>query len=293
MTANSMTGFARTRGHHGALGWAWELKSVNGKGLELRFRLPSGFDGVEIAARQAIQGRLNRGSVQVTLSLDDQAQAPTLRINQEALQAISQAIRAMEGVLPMAPPSADGLFRIKGVIEEGDAPEADIEARDAAVTASLGDAIAALAKARGDEGARIEDVLRAQLARVAELTGDARGLASLAPDAVKQRLADQVAKLLDSSTALNPERLHQEAAILAARADVTEELDRLSAHVAQAAELLDGDKPSGRRLDFLCQEFTREANTLCSKSFDIKLTRLGLDLKAVIEQFREQVQNIE
>lgn len=293
MTAVSMTGFARTRGARGTLDWTWELKSVNGKGLELRFRLPPGCDGIEIAARQAIQTKLKRGSVQVVLSLAEQAQAPNLRINQEALQAISEAIRAMEHVLPMQPPSADGLFRIKGVLEEGERVDADIEARDAALLASLNEAITALAKARAEEGARIESVLSAQLDRIAAIATEARSLASLAPEAVKQRLTDQVAKLLEPASALSPDRLYQEAALLAAKADVTEELDRLDAHVAQARDLVAATEPSGRRLDFLCQEFTREANTLCSKSFDIKLTRLGLDLKAVIEQFREQVQNIE
>ncbi len=288
-----MTGFARTRGGHGLLDWAWELKSVNGKGLEPRFRLPPGYDGLEVAARQALAKRLKRGSVQVSLTLTEQAQAPNLKINREALQAISEAMRAMEAVLPLSPPSADGLFRMKGVIEESQNGEADIEARDAALLASLDEALKALTKARAEEGARIGALLTAQLDRIATLAKAARSLASLAPDAVKQRLADQIAKLVEASSALQPERLHQEAALLAAKADVTEELDRLDAHVAQARDLLADSEPAGRRLDFLCQEFTREANTLCSKSFDIQLTRLGLDLKAVIEQFREQVQNVE
>lgn len=289
----SMTGFARARGNHGLLDWAWELKSVNGKGLEPRFRLPPGYDGLEVAARQALARRLKRGSVQVSLSLTEQAQAPNLKINREALQAISEAMRAMESVMPMAPPSADGIFRMKGVIEEQQGAEADIEARDAALLASLDEALKALTRARGEEGARIGALLTAQLDRIAALATEARELASLAPEAVKRRLIDQVAKLVEASSALAPERLHQEAALLAAKADVTEELDRLDAHVAQARDLLADSEAAGRRLDFLCQEFTREANTLCSKSFDIQLTRLGLDLKAVIEQFREQVQNVE
>lgn len=293
MTVVSMTGFARVRGAHGALDWAWELKSVNGKGLEPRFRLPPGYDSLEVPARQALARRLKRGSVQVSLSLTEQAQAPNLKINREALQAISEAMRAMEAVMPLSPPSADGIFRMKGVVEEETGAEADIEARDAAMLASLDDALKALAKARAEEGARIGALLTAQLGRIAALAAEARSLASLAPEAVKRRLADQVAKLVEASSALQPERLHQEAALLAAKADVTEELDRLDAHVAQARDLLADSEPAGRRLDFLCQEFTREANTLCSKSFDIQLTRLGLDLKAVIEQFREQVQNVE
>ncbi len=293
MTVESMTGFARTRGAHGLLDWAWELKSVNGKGLEPRFRLPPGYDGLEVAARQALARRLKRGSVQISLALTEQAQTPNLKINREALQAISEAMRAMESVMPMSPPSADGIFRMKGVVEEQQGAEADIEARDAALLASLDEALKALSKARGEEGARIGALLSAQLDRIAALASEARHLASLAPEAVKRRLAEQVAKLVDASSALAPERLHQEAALLAAKADVTEELDRLDAHVAQARDLLADSEPAGRRLDFLCQEFTREANTLCSKSFDIQLTRLGLDLKATIEQFREQVQNVE
>lgn len=293
MTVVSMTGFARARGNFALLDWAWELKSVNGKGLEPRFRLPPGYDGLEVAARQALAKRLKRGSVQVSLVLTEQAQAPNLKINREALQAISEAMKAMEDVLPLSPPSADGIFRMKGVVEETQGVEADIEARDAALLASLDEALKALAKARAEEGARIGSLLMAQLEKIAALAAEARGLASLAPDAVKHRLVEQVAKLVEASSALNPERLHQEAALLAAKADVTEELDRLDAHVAQARDLLADSEPAGRRLDFLCQEFTREANTLCSKSFDIQLTRLGLDLKAVIEQFREQVQNVE
>lgn len=293
MTAISMTGFARSRGSHGTLEWTWELKSVNGRGLEIRFRLPPGFDALEVQARQALQARLKRGSVQVTLSLAEHAQAPSLRINREALTAISEAIRAMENIIPMQPASADGLLRIKGVLEEDAGEAGDADARDAAMLASLLQGIDALIMARAEEGARISIALQGQLARIAAIATESRGLASLAPEAVRQRLADTVARLLESSTALNPDRLHQEAALLATRADVTEELDRLDAHVHQAHELLNAGEPAGRRLDFLCQEFTREANTLCSKSFDIKLTRLGLDLKAVIEQFREQVQNIE
>lgn len=293
MTAVSMTGFARARGQHDTLEWTWELKSVNGRGLELRFRLPPGFDALEVQARQTLQQRLKRGSVQVTLNISEHAQAPALRINREALTAISEAIRAMENVIPVQPASADGLLRIKGVLEEDQSAAGDTEARDAALLASLLQAIDALVLARGEEGARIATVLQGQLSRVADIAGEARGLASLAPEAIRQRLADNVARLLDTSTALNADRLHQEAALLASRADVTEELDRLDAHVQQAHDLLNAGEPAGRRLDFLCQEFTREANTLCSKSFDIKLTRLGLDLKAVIEQFREQVQNVE
>ncbi|MCC6920035.1 MAG: YicC family protein [Alphaproteobacteria bacterium] len=293
MTAISMTGFARSRGSHGTLEWTWELKSVNGRGLEIRFRLPPGFDALEVQARQALQARLKRGSVQVTLSLAEHAQAPSLRINREALTAISEAIRAMENIIPMQPASADGLLRIKGVLEEDAGEAGDADARDAAMLASLLQGIDALIMARAEEGARISIALQGQLARIAAIATESRGLASLAPEAVRQRLADTVARLLESSTALNPDRLHQEAALLATRADVTEELDRLDAHVHQAHELLNAGEPAGRRLDFLCQEFTREANTLCSKSFDIKLTRLGLDLKAVIEQFREQVQNVE
>ena len=198
MSVVSMTGFARARGGHGTLDWTWELKSVNGKGLEMRFRLPPGFDAVEVQARQALQARLKRGSVQVTLSLAEQAQAPNLKINREALQAISEAIRAMENIMPMQPPSADGIFRIKGVIEEGEAESPDIEARDAALIATLNQAIEALAKARGEEGERIGAVLQGQLQRIAELTAEARSLASLAPEAVRQRLDGAIARFISA-----------------------------------------------------------------------------------------------
>ncbi len=293
MTAVSMTGFARARGTEGDLDWTWELKSVNGKGLELRFRLPPGCDGLEVAARQAVQSRLKRGSVQASLTLSQREVAPKLAINPEALAAVAEAIRSLEAAMHVQPPTADGLLRIKGVIDEQPVSEIDVEARDRVLLLSLTEALDALVKARTEEGARIGEVLNAQLARIADITAQARSLAALAPEAVKRRLADQVAKLVEASSTLNADRLHQEAALLAGKADVTEELDRLNAHVAQARDLLSANEPAGRRLDFLCQEFTREANTLCSKSYDITLTRLGLDLKAVIEQFREQVQNIE
>ena len=294
MTTVSMTGFARVRGAHGRSEWVWEIKSVNGKGLEARFRMPPGFDGLEVQTRQTLQAALKRGSTQVSLNLGERGETAPFRVNRDMLAAVAEAIRDMESLMHVQPPTADGVLRIKGVIEEGPQEADDIEARDAAMLASFREAVAALIEARAQEGARIGAVLRGQLARIAEIVDEARGLASLAPEALRRRLADQVEKLLENNAAaLNPERLHQEAALLATRADTTEELDRLTAHIEQARDLLDAEEPAGRRLDFLCQEFTREANTLCSKSFDIKLTRLGLDLKAVIEQFREQVQNVE
>ncbi len=293
MTIVSMTGFARSRGRLESYEWTWELKSVNGRSLELRFRLPPGFDAVEAQARAAIQAALKRGSVQATLTIAQSQAASSVRINREALAAISEAMRAMESVIPLQPATADGIFRIKGVLEEDAAPELDPDARDAAVLASLDEALKALVRARSEEGARILVALRSQVDRVAQLGAQARGLASLAPAAVKARLKANVEKLVEASSALNPDRLHQEAALLAAKADVTEELDRLDAHVAQARELLASKEAVGRRLDFLSQEFNREANTLCSKSFDVELTRIGLELKSAIEQFREQVQNVE
>lgn len=289
----SMTGFARLRGSVAGLDWVWELKSVNGRNLDVRFRLPPGFDGVEIAGRALVHSALRRGTIQASLTVSSAQQASSLRINRAALSAISEAMRAMESVMPLQPATADGIFRIKGVLEEDAAPELDIEARDAACLASLKAALEALVATRAEEGARLGALLSAHVARIESLCADAKALASLAPDAIRSRIKASVEKLLDTSSSFSPERLHQEAVLLAAKADVTEELDRLAAHTEQARGLIASGEAVGRRLDFLSQEFNREANTLCSKSFDIGLTRIGLDLKSTIEQFREQVQNVE
>lgn len=294
MTVSSMTGFARASGASANGQWAWELRSVNGRGLEQRLRLPPGFDDVEVEARGRVAKAFARGNIGGTLTVET-VSAGGFRLNDAALAAVIDAAERVRERLPSATVSADGLLALRGVLEPIDATrsEADDRALRQAVLAGLDQALAALVSARKAEGKAVAAVIGAQLARLAELTAAAAATEGRRPEAIRARLAEQLRRILDATPPLDPERLHQEAALIASRADVQEEIDRLAAHVGQAHALLAEGGPVGRRLDFLAQEFGREANTLCSKSNDPELTRLGLELKATIEQFREQVQNLE
>lgn len=298
MSANaaiaSMTGFARSSGSAGPVQWTVEIKSVNGRTLEVRSRFPSGFDALDAAARAEIAKHLKRGNVNVNLSITRQASAAPVRLNREMLAQVIAIAREIEGA-GAAPPRIDALLSVRGVIEAEEAPpsEEDQAALESAIGRSLSDAVKALVAARAAEGAHLAAILRDHLDTIERLVAAAAGTAALQPDALRAKLRQQVQALLESLPALSEERLAQEAALLIAKADVREEIDRLHAHIAQARGLLAEGGAVGRRLDFLCQEFNREANTLCSKSADVDLTRIGLDLKATIEQFREQIQNIE
>ena len=296
MVLASMTGFARAPGGEGAARWTWELRSVNAKGLDLRFRVPPGCEGVEQAARGEAAARLKRGAVQASLTLDRSAGRAEVRINQDALQAILAAAAAVAAHVPgAAPPTVDGLLTQRGVVEFVEAEESPEERAqfEAAVLEDFRKALDALAAARASEGAALAVTLEQRLATIAELTMRADACPGRAPEAVRRKLAEQVAALVGTGVGLDPDRLHQEAALLATKADVREELDRLAAHVEAARALIAEGGAVGRRLDFLSQEFSREANTLCAKSNDRSLTAIGLELKAVVEQFREQVQNVE
>lgn len=290
-----MTGFARADGHEDGASWVWELKSVNSKSLDLRFRLPPGLDGLELPLRTSLARKLKRGALSVTLTVTRSATAGGVRINREALEQVVAASQTLVAQGRAALPRADGLLALRGVLESGDEPEdeSERERRQAALLASWEKALDGLVAMRRSEGARLIPVLEARLAEIAHLVAAAEDSAAVQPEALKLRLHDLVVALLDASPALPPERLAQEAALLVAKADIREEIDRLAAHVVAAQELLAEGGAIGRRFDFLCQEFNREANTLCSKSSDVALTRIGLDLKAVIEQLREQVQNLE
>jgi uncharacterized protein (TIGR00255 family) len=295
MTIKSMTGFARVEGASGGTRWAWELKTVNGRNLEVRTRAPAGFDAVAEEARRLVLAALSRGQGQLTLTLAAPAAAPRIRIDRERLAGLLSSLSGLDLPPGIGPASLDGLLAIRGVVEvedagEGAAEEAALRADLLAAVAGLVDGIVA---ARAGEGAALSSVLAGLLDRIAALVKAAESSASRQPEAVKARLAEQVAALLDASQALDPQRLHQEAALLAARADIREELDRLRAHLASAREILSASGAVGRRLDFLAQEFGREANTLCAKAGDVELSRIGLDLKVVVEQFREQVANVE
>jgi uncharacterized protein (TIGR00255 family) len=291
-----MTGFARVEDSRDGVSWAWELKSVNSKSLDLRLRLPPGFDHLEPALRGSLGQRIKRGAISATLSLAREAGAGGgLRVNRAALDQILALADELTGKIEAAPPRLDGLLALRGILEPAGEEEtpASREALGAAFLAGWESALGRLVAVREAEGGRLEAVLRERLAEMASLAAAAEASAAAQPDAIKARLRSLVAALLEASPALPEERLAQEAALLVARADIREELDRLAAHLAAAQDLLREGAAIGRRFDFLCQEFNREANTLCSKSADVELTRTGLALKAAIEQLREQVQNIE
>ncbi len=295
MAIASMTGFAREAGVTGPYQWAWEIKTVNGRGLEVRVRAPSGLDAVGEEARGQILKALTRGQGQLNLALGKTSSAPKLRVNQEVLQSLLSAIGSLTLPENVKPASLDGLLSVRGVVEldeEAGEPGQD-EALDAALKAGIGRLIEALKAARLKEGQALAAVLGQQLDGIARLVDEAEASPSRRPEAIRARLEAQVAELLDGRGGLDPARLHQEAVLIAARADIREELDRLRAHVDAARGLLQEGGSVGRRLDFLAQEFGREANTLCAKANDVALSRIGLELKAVIEQFREQVQNVE
>jgi len=295
MAIVSMTGFAEAQGQRESARWRWEAKSVNGRGLDIRLRLPPGFDGIEQAVRKLASERFRRGSIQATLTYDPQDGTRGLRVDPVALAAAVKIAREVALETGLAPARIDGLLMLKGVLIQDDGQTLDDEARayrDAAVLETFALALDALGRARANEGLKLGAVLHAQIADIARLTEEATGLAAAQPAAIRDKLAAQLKETMASGS-FSDERLAQEVALIALRADVREELDRLHAHVQEARSLIDSGDAIGRKLDFLAQEFNREANTLCSKSSDIQLTRVGLALKAVIDQFREQSQNVE
>ena len=295
MSIASMTGFARETGVTGSYQWAWELKTVNGRGLEVRVRTPSGLDAIGEEARGQILKALTRGQGQLNLSLSKASAAPKLRVNQDVLQSLLSAIGDLTLPNNVKPASLDGLLSVRGVVELDDdaADPSQDEGLAAALRAGIGTLIESLKAARLKEGQALAVVLGQQLDLISRLVDEAEAAPARKPDAIRTRLEAQIAELLDGKANLDPARLHQEAVLIAARADIREELDRLRAHVDAARSLLQEGGSVGRRLDFLAQEFGREANTLCAKANDVSLSRIGLELKAVIEQFREQVQNVE
>jgi uncharacterized protein (TIGR00255 family) len=293
MPISGMTGFGRSDGAQGAWSWAVEARSVNGRNLEPRFRGPTGFDGLERAAREGAQARFQRGQITIGVQAKRSEGAAAVRINLEQLERYLAAAQPYVADGRAAPPAIDGLMALRGVVEADDLaldPEALAEL-EAAMAASIAAALDGLAAARRQEGAALLPVLSGQVDRIGELTAQARDIAAAQPAAIKARFEARLREL--AGEAATEERIVQEAAAMAVQADVREELDRLAGHVEAARTLLAADGAVGRRLDFLTQEFMREANTLCSKSALSALTAVGLDLKATIEQFREQVQNVE
>jgi uncharacterized protein (TIGR00255 family) len=295
MALSSMTGFARSHGVSGPYAWAWELKSVNAKGLELRLRLPPGWDAVETPVRAKAAELLSRGTVQGTLTITREGIVPVVRVNEAVLSAVIETMRDLAERIEASPPTLDGILGMKGVVEvtDQDEREEDRLAAEAAVVVGCASALEALAAMRWHEGVALGALLNARLDEIATLTARAEAAPGRRPEAIKARLAEQIATIFGSSDRFDTDRLHQEALLMASKADIREELDRLVAHVTQARDLLKQGGAVGRRLDFLAQELHRESNTLCAKANDLELTNIGLGLKGVVEQFREQVQNLE
>jgi uncharacterized protein (TIGR00255 family) len=293
---SSMTGFAREAGSHGAVSFAWEMKSVNGRNLDIRVRVPPGFEAVGEEARKLVSAVVTRGAVQVGLMVQRaEARRAAVRINADVLTSLAEALASLPTSLPFQPATLDGLLQVRGVVEVEEPDEqalgADVQPH---LVAAAGRAAEALASSRRQEGRTLRDVLAAQLSRMSELVAIVESHPARSAAAIRARLEAQVSALMNGrENTLDPDRLYQEAALLATRADVREELDRLGAHVDTSRELLDQGGAVGRKLDFLAQEFGREASTLCAKANHVELSRVGLELRAIVDQFREQAQNVE
>jgi len=295
MALSSMTGFARSHGTSGPYTFEWELKSVNAKGLDFRMRLPAGWDDVELTARKRATELLSRGTVYANLNIKRSSTASSIRVNEDVLAAVVKIAGQLAGRIDAVAPSIDGLLSIKGIIEvaEPEADEAEEQAARIAVSAAFENALVNLVEMRKREGTTLGEILNQRLDQIEQLAAQAEKAPGRQPDAIRARLAEQIAALLEASDRFDSDRLNQEALLMATKADIREELDRIASHISQARDLLRKGGPVGRRLDFLAQEFNREVNTCCSKSNDLELTNTGLEMKNVVEQFREQVQNLE
>lgn len=295
MAIQSMTGFARHEGEVDGFRFVWELRSVNGKNLDVRLRLPQGFEALEQPVRKAAAAALTRGNLQVSLSISAASSSVEAVVNEAALDAVIELVNRLGDRLDARKPALDGILNIKGVLEfrDPELTEAAREERNRAVLAGFMMALEDLRAMRLLEGAALARVLGDQIDRIGELTLAVEADPSRSPEAIRARLSEQVTSLMDTGATLDRDRLHMEAALLATKADLREEIDRLKAHVEAARALIAGEAAAGRRLDFLAQEFNRETNTICSKSNAAPITAIGLDLKVLIDQFREQVQNLE
>ena len=293
----SMTGFASAKGHEAGFSWAWELRSVNSKGLDLRLRVPDWVPGLEAALRARLSRDITRGAVTLSLRLGREDETGQLTLDMAQLDAVLDALaavetRALDRGISLAPSRAADLLGLRGVLDTASADD-DGEALKTALMTAFEPLIADFLAMRRAEGAALNDVIAAQLDTIAGLTADAAEAAQARRDEQAEALNAALARVMDGAAGVDEARIAQELALIAVKADITEELDRLSAHVAAARELLGADAPIGRKFDFLAQEFNREANTLCSKSGAKALTAIGLELKTVIDQMREQIQNVE
>ncbi len=300
MAVHSMTGFARTNGQYQdgldqEASWSIELRSVNGKGLDIRLRMPSSLEAIDQQIRKHLSSKISRGNVSLNLSLKSKENRGMLVLNQEAFNDILKAAKTASEISELPMPSLDALLNVRNVLQEQELQENEEETKalQDEILKTIEQALNDFMLARAEEGAKIGVNCQERLDKINDLTDQAIELASTQTEVIKQRIKDNITTLLEQSDDMDENRLHQEAMFIAVKADISEELDRLKAHVEQANDLLQRKEPIGRRLDFLCQEFNREANTLCSKSSSKELTYIGLELKTVIDQLREQVQNIE
>ena len=295
MALSSMTGFARSHGASGPYTFEWELKSVNAKGFDLRLRLPQGWDELEAFAKKRAAEMLSRGTVYANFNVKRADALSTVRINEDVLAAVVKVASSLAGKIDAVAPSIDGLLAIKGVIEvvEPERNEEEDKAATTAAAAAFDEALKSLVAMRRREGEALGQILSQRMDEMEMLARKAEAAPGREPEAVKARLAEQISALLETSDRFDSDRLNQEALLIAAKADIREELDRIASHVAQTREMISKGGAIGRRLDFLAQEFNREVNTCCSKSNDVELTNTGLEMKNVVEQFREQVQNLE
>ncbi len=295
MTLKSMTGFARSDGSHGMHSWHWEARAVNGRGLDIRLRLPSGYESIEQAVRDTCKKRLARGNCSVTLTVRRDSGETAARLNEDVFRQVVQAAEKARALVDAEAPTLDGLLSMRGVIEftEAEEDEAELKARQDAVLADFSNVLDFLIEARVAEGEHLSREISGQVDEVANLVAAIEKSPSRTSEAISKKLQEQIKQLLGETSQLDEQRLHQEAVLLAAKADVEEELARLNAHVSAARDLLISTEPVGRKFDFLTQEFNREANTICSKSNAPDITTAGLELKAIIDRIREQVQNIE
>ena len=295
MAVKSMTGFARDDGAVGRYNWYWEIRTVNGKGRDIRLRLPPGYDKLEAQARSLVAKNIIRGNCNLTLKVDRITGNQEIKINENGLKQVARAIRKAEMFVDASQPSIDGILALRGVLEvvEPEHSPSELEELETALLASLNIAMDKVVKARDDEGQHLYEAISSHIEQIETHLAVIENSKARSVEAIRARLHEQVQKLLDTDTGLSQERLHQEAVLLATKADLEEEVVRLKAHIISARELLIVEGSVGRKFDFLTQEFNREANTICSKSTAIDVTNAGLELKTVIDQMKEQVQNIE
>lgn len=295
MTIKSMTGFARSSGAFEGFLWTWEIKSVNGKGLEVRVRVPNFIDGLDLKAKKMMSKHLTRGSINVSLTLEREIRSETVEVNENVLGQLIEISTKLAGNSKLSPATIDGLLGVRGVLEISEtklSDEAIIEL-EKVLLKDFETTIENLITARGDEGKHLDTMLKGHLSDLGALVNQSEKAEGTQPSQLKARLQEKIEEMLGDDKKVNEDRLEQEVALLASKADIREEVNRLNAHISGALDLMNSGEAVGRRLDFLSQELNREANTLCSKSADLELTKIGLDMKAAIEQFREQVQNVE